>query len=139
MAGLPDKFIRKAVYDRIHNMEVDTITFPCYTEQTGTASPDYYTLLSTQLNNQRFTKCGSGWDHSLQIQVIVRVPKNQGSKVLIDNAVDEILTELADLALDAGAGMKISEKVTDILNEFSEELGNKIVYRKIISLQVRVN
>lgn len=122
-------------------MEVDPgrIVFPCYTEQTGNNSPDFYSLLSTQLNNQNFTKCGSGWDHSLQIQVIARVPKNQGSKLLIDNAVDEVLTELGDLALDAGAGMKISEKVTDVLNEFSDELGNKIVYRKIILLQVRVN
>lgn len=139
MAGLPDKWIRKAVYDGINDMVVDTITFPCYTEQTGVNSGDYYTLLSTQLNGQNFTFCGSGWDHSLEIQVIVRVPKNQGSKVLIDNAVNTILTALNTLALDAGAGMKISEKVIDIVTEFSDELANKIVYRKIIRLQVRVN
>lgn len=141
MAALPDKWVRKAIYDRIHNMEIDpgTITFPCYTEQTGTNSGDYYTLLSTQLNQQNFSKCGSGWDHSCEVQVFVRASKNEGSKLLIDNATDNVLTELADLSLDAGAGMKISELVLDVVNEFSDETTSKIVYRKIIRVQATIN
>lgn len=134
MASLPDKWIRKAIYDAINNMVVDTITFPCYTEQTGGYSGNYYTLLSTQLNSSSETKCGRGWINDTEVQVIVRVPKNQGSKLLIDNATDAVITALDSLTLDAGSGMKINDREVNIANEFSDETTSQIIYRKIVRL-----
>lgn len=138
MAGLPNKHIRKAIYDVIHNMDVNGTTFPCYTEQTGTNSGNYYTLLSTQLNTQESTKCGPGWINDTEIQVVVRVPKNQGSKVLIDDAVDAVITELRDVQLAGASGMRINKRTVDVVQEFSDESATNITYRQIIRFQTHI-
>lgn len=138
MAGLPNKHIRKAIYDVIHNMDVNGVTFPCYTEQSSIANPSNYTLLSSQFNTTAQTKCEKGWTNDTEIQVIVRVPKNQGSKVLLDDAVDAVITELRDVQIALAAGMRINQRTIDVVQEFSDETTSHIVYRSVIRFQTRI-
>lgn len=138
MASLPDKWIRKAIYDAINGMTVDGQVFPCYTEQTGTNTDDYFTLISTQLNESDNTKCGRGWINDTEVQVIVRAPRNQGSKLLVDNATDTVISALDSLSLDGLSGMVINEKDVSVVNEFSDETIGEVVYRKILRLTTRI-
>jgi len=139
MASLPDKWIRKAIYDAINGMTVDGNTFACYTEQTGTNTDQYYTLISTQLNEPDNTKCGRGWINDTEVQVIVRTSRNQGSKLLLDNATDTVITALDALSLDVASGMVINDKDVAVVNEFSTEVIGQVVYRKILRLTSRIS
>ena len=133
--ALPDKHIRKAIHAAVHNMTVNGVKFPCYTEQTGIAgSVKRFTLISTQLNQPTYTKCGKGWRNTTQVQVIVIAAVNQGSKVLIDDASEALIDALEVLQVSHSSGMRINKRDVAVLNEFSDESGTGIVYRKVIQL-----
>lgn len=137
--NLPDKHIRKEIYDRIHNMEVDGVTFKCYNQRTVAKNDKQYFLVTTQLNQPNRSKCGRGWFNSTEIQVVVRKPKNFGSVLLLDNAVDSVLTELESFSLPISSGMKISEDDVSVDNQIEEITGGEIIYTKILRLVSKVN
>lgn len=138
IAALPDKHIRKEVYDRIHNSVINTVTFPCYTERVTSGNPDAYFLVSTQLNQPEFNKCGDGWENSTEIQVVVRLKRNSGSKVLLDDATQEVLSELQDFSLPSSTGLKVNQVTLSVDNEIVDERGSEIVYQKIIRLETHI-
>lgn len=137
--SLPDKYIRKEIYDRIHNMEINSVTFKCYDTRVTSANPSQYFLITTQLNQPNRTKCGRGWINSTEIQVVVRLKKNSGSRVLLDDAVNGVLTELDEFSLPVLSGMKVSVNDLSIDNELSQIEGGEIIYTKIIRLETTVN
>jgi hypothetical protein len=135
----PDKHIRKEIYDRIHNMEVGGQTFKCFDDRATSSNTKNYFLLSTQLNQPNRTKCGRGWINSTEIQVVTRQPKNHGSRVLLDDAVNGVLEELDGFTLPTASGMKVSLWELSIDNELSQEAGGEIVRVKILRLETTIN
>lgn len=137
-AVLPDNEVNKEIASRLHNSEVDGLTFPLYVSRVTSGNPKQYFLINTQLNNQEFNKCGNGWENSTEIQVIVRQPKNTGSKVLLNNATQEVLSQLADFSLPVLTGLKVNRVELSVANELVDERGNEIVYQKIIRLETSI-
>lgn len=137
-AVFPDNYINKEIYDRLHNSVVDTVTFPCYTSRVTSGNPKQYYLINTQLNNQIFNKCGNGWENSTELQVIVRLKKNSGSKELLNNATQYALDELSDFSLPSATGLKVNRVELSIANEIVDERGDEIVYQKIIRLETTI-
>jgi len=135
----PDKYIRKEIYDRIHNAEVDGIVVKCYDSRVTANDPEQYFLISTQLNQPNRTKCGRGWINSTEIQIIVRRPKNEGTRVFLDNLVNEVLVELDEFSLPAITGFKVNLDDLTIDNEIVEETKSEIFYTKILRLETTVN
>jgi hypothetical protein len=135
----PDKHIRKEIYDRIHNAEINGITFKCYDTRVTSDNVKNYFLIGTQLNQPNRTKCGRGWINSTEIQVIVISKKNQGSRVLLDDAVNECLVELDNFSLPTLSGMKVSINNLSIDNEIVDVQGGEIVYTKILRLETTIN
>lgn len=137
-AVLPDNHINKEIHARLHNSVIDTLTFPCYTSRATSGNPQQYFLISTQLNDQEFNKCGNGWDNSTELQVIVRLPKNSGSKALLNNATQYALDELSDFSLPVSTGLKVNRIELSVVNELVDERANEIVYQKIIRLNTSI-
>lgn len=137
-AVLPDNEVNKEIASRLHNSEVDGVTFPLYVSRVTSGNPKQYFFINTQLNNQEFNKCGNGWENSTEIQVIVRQPKNTGSKVLLNNATQEVLSQLADFSLPSSTGLKVNRVELSVANELVDERGNEIVYQKIIRLETSI-
>tara|TARA_R110002167_G_scaffold284737_2_gene489913 strand:+ start:32610 stop:33032 length:423 start_codon:yes stop_codon:yes gene_type:complete len=135
----PDKHIRKEIYDRLHNSEVNTLTFKCYDTNVTSANDDQYFLIGTQLNQPLNTKCNRGWLNSTEIQVVVRTKKNTGSRVLLDDAVDHVLTELDSFSLPVLSGMKVSLSEISIENELVEDTQSEIFYTKILRIETTIN
>jgi hypothetical protein len=135
----PDKHIRKEIYDRIHNAEINGITFKCFDTRVTSDNVKNYFLIGTQLNQPNRTKCGRGWINSTEIQVIVISKKNQGSRVLLDDAVNECLVELDNFSLPTLSGMKVSVNNLSIDNEIVDVQGGEIVYTKILRLETTIN
>ena len=135
----PDKYIRKEIYDRIHNAEVDGIVVKCYDSRVTANDPEQYFLISTQLNQPNRTKCGRGWINSTEIQIIVRRPKNEGTRVFLDNLVNEVLVELDEFSLPVVSGFKVSLDDLTIDNEIVEETKSEMFYTKILRLETVIN
>lgn len=135
----PDKYIRKEIYDRLHNSEVNTLTFKCYDTNVTSANDNQYFIVGTQLNQPLNTKCNRGWINSTEIQVVVRTRKNTGSRVLLDDAVNTVLTELDSFSLPSSSGMKVSLSEVYIENELTEELQSEIFYTKVLRLETTIN
>ena len=138
-AVFPDNFINKELKDRLDNMEVDGNTFKLFDSRATTQNPKHYFLISTQLNNQDFNKCGNGWENSTELQIVIRVPKNSGSKALLNLATQDVLTELADFSLPQSTGLVVNKVELSIANELVNERGSEIVYQKILRMETIIN
>ncbi|MCP5006087.1 MAG: hypothetical protein GY941_19430, partial [Planctomycetes bacterium] len=109
---LPDKWVRKAVHDRIHNISVGAKTIPCYDYRTTKNLPKFFTLMSSQTATYNDgTKCGHQWDSSILLDIVTKYKGagNPGSRLLADDIADAILQALDDMTLDPGSGLKIQK------------------------------
>ena len=141
MANLPDKWIRKAISDRINNIEVDTLTIPCFDTRVSRGNPDHYILMTTQTNTQTNSKCGKGWESSILLDVVTRYQNsgNMGSRLLSDNIANEILTKLENLTLDTLSGLKINNISIDFPNDLSSVTKTELIYRKLIRYELTID
>lgn len=112
MVGSPDKWIRKAFFDALNGLVVDTISIPTFDERvTGTTVKPHYILLSTQTKSQnKYTKCADRWNCDILIDIVTTYPAtgNTGSKLLAEN-IEEAVINLED-NLTLSAGFIINEK-----------------------------
>ena len=135
---LPDKYIRKAVFTAINNIVVDTLTIPCYDSRTTLATPDNYTLMTTQSNEvDKRTKCGYDWQSQILIEVFTRtkLSGNTGSRLLADNILDAVRSATDTLILDVGSGLDIITQSQSFPSDLTSETTNEIIYRKFIRIE----
>ena len=102
---LPDKYIRKSIFDLCNGMVVNTETINFYDSRiTGRIIPNYYVLFSTQTNGvDESSKCGYRWQSSILLDIVTRYPatNNTGSRLLVDDIANEIRNRLeSHLVLD---------------------------------------
>lgn len=139
---LPDKWVRKAVYDDMNNMIIGGEAIPFYdTNVTGKIIPQYYVLMTTQTNDvDKANKCEWFWDASilLDIVTIYDSPGNTGSRLMADNIADEVRNRINSLQLDAGSGLEIFTKTISFPNDISTTTNNEVVFRKLIRLEMRI-
>ena len=135
---LPDKYIRKAVFDAINNMVVDTITIPCFDSRTTGVVKENYTLMTTQSNEvDKRTKCGYDWQSQILIEVFTKVELsgNSGSRLLADNILDKV-RELTDvLTLDVASNLSIVTQAQSFPSDLVTETKNEIIIRKFMRIE----
>ena len=136
--SLPDKWVRKAVYDAINNIVVDTITIPCYDNRVTGEQSDNYILLTNQSNevNKR-NKCGDDWESQILIEVYTRygLQGNTGSRLLADNILDKV-RELTDvITLDVASNLEIVTQTQSFPSDLESTTSNQIIYRKFIRIE----
>ena len=135
----PNKWIRKAVYDALTPLTVNTVSVPVYDIRATNYSGDAYILISTQTNfvNER-TKCGFSWLSSCELQVVTRWPKNAGSRLLGDDIVQALITALDGLTLPVGANLSVIDQEIempgDLVTETDSEIVSQIIVRYVFKL-----
>lgn len=94
----PDKFIRKAVHDKINGIVVNTKTINSYDSRlTGNANKNEYILFTAQTKEvEKSTKCEYRWTTSLLIEIYTKSSSsgNSGSRVLLNDIEQAIYTLL---------------------------------------------
>jgi len=94
----PDKFIRKAVFDLVNNIVVDTKQIKCFdTRVTGNTSLNEYVLMTAQTKEVlKPNKCEYQWETSLLVEIYTKTSSagNSGSRVLLNNIEQAIYTLL---------------------------------------------
>lgn len=112
MIGNPNKYIRKAFFDALNNINVDGNVIKVYDERvTGATIPAHYIILSTQTKREnKYTKCSDRWDCDILIDIITTYPAtgNTGSKLLAENIEEQVI--LLENSLTLGGGFVINDR-----------------------------
>ena len=127
-----DKWVRKAIFDRINNITVNTETIPCYDIRATDYEGNFYTILSTQNKTDAPNKCGGGWNYFILIDIFTRYRKNTGSRMMADDIEEEIITQLDGIQLDAGANRKINRVRITSEPDITDVTRSEIVHRKFL-------
>ena len=140
---LPDKWIRKAVYDAVNNIVVDTITIPCYDGRVvGNIIPDHFILLTTQTSSvDKANKTESRWESSILIDIVTTY-KSSGNpipRILADNILDAVRSATNNLVLDASCGLIIRNQTQDFPNDIITVSGNENIFRKLMRIELTIN
>lgn len=144
--SLPDKWVRKAVYDAFNGTVVDSYTINVYdykiTLDANTDVPDHYIIISTQNNEvDKANKCEYMWESYCLLDIITTFPKkgNQGSRLLADNILDALRDALKDLTLDVASGMEIVNVSMSFPADLVANSDGKEIYRKFLRLYLQIN
>ena len=135
---LPDKWIRKAVYDAINGIVVDANQILCYDSRLTGGAINNYVLMTTQSNEvDKRTKCGYYWQSQILIEVFTKydLTGNTGSRLLADNIMDKVRELTNSLTLDAASGLEIVSQVQSFPNDLNAETTNEIIFRKFIRIE----
>lgn len=136
--ALPNKWVRKAVYDLVNNIVVNGNTIPCYdTRVTGNTIPQHYILLTTQSNDvDKNNKCEDFWDSDILIDIVTTYQGsgNPGSRLLSDDILDEVRNLTKDVQLDVASGLEIFTWTQRVEANISTITDNENVFRNLLRL-----
>ena len=140
---LPDKYIRKAVFDAVNNIVVDTLTIPAYDSRvSGNVIPQHFILMTTQTNQvNQMTKCGDVWESSILIDIVTTYDGsgNTGSRLLSDNILDAVRNATNNLVLDVSSGLVVQKQIQDFPNDIVTITENENIFRKLMRLELTIN
>lgn len=136
----PDKWIRKAVSERINDMTVDAYNIPCIdTNYTGDTQPKYYVAMSTQTKRDNQTsKCGWEWDCSILLDITTRFigTSNTGSRTLANDIEENIILLMNDFTIEGGF------RIDDIMVEESisqdGHTNTEVYFRQLLRYRIQL-
>ena len=141
--NLPDKWIRKAVFDLVDGITVDGNIINCFdTRVTGNVKPEHYIIMSTQSNEVLdVNKCEKQWQSYILIDVVTTylAPGNTGSRLLADNIMDEVRSLTDTLNIDAASGMYVHKLVQSFPNDITNTTSNQNIFRKLMRIELVIN
>lgn len=138
---LPDKHVRKAVYNALSGMNVNSTEIPTYDTRVNDNSPNFYVIMSTQTNNElQENKCGSKWQSSILLDVMTRYDGsgNMGSRLMADDIADEVITRTQNLTLDAASNLLIKRQKLNLPNDITTLTSTTNIYRKLIRIELDI-
>ena len=143
--ALPDKWIRKAIFDAIDGIVVDTYVIPCYdtfvTSDVNSDTPSHYVLMTSQSNEvDKGNKCEYDWDSSILLDIITSydLPGNPGSRLLADNILEAVKDATNDLTLDVASGLTIINQIDSFPNDISTTTKKENIFRKFLRLELKI-
>ena len=141
--ALPDKWVRKAIYDAINNMVVDTNTIPCHdTRVPPNGGKNHYVLMSTQTNDvDKSNKCEDSYESSILLDVVTSYigAGNIGSRLLADNIMDKVRELTNELTLDVSSGLTILRQAQNFPNDIATITPNQNIFRKLMRIELFIN
>lgn len=136
--ALPNKWVRKAVYDLVNNIVVNGNTIKCYdTRVSGKSIPYHYILLTTQSNSvDKNNKCEDFWDSDILIDIVTTYKSagNPGDRELADDILDSVRNLTKDIQLDALSGLDIFTRTQRVEANISTITDNENVFRNLLRL-----
>ena len=139
---LPDKYIRKALFTLINNIEVNGETITIHDSKiTGSTIPSHYILMTTQTNstNER-VKCGDRWDSSILLDIVTRygATGNTGSRLLADD-IAEAVRKLLENKLVLSDDLNIITQKLNFPDDITSETDSENIFRKFIRIELTIN
>lgn len=141
--SLPDKWVRKAVFDAINNIVVDTLTIPCFDSEVPEGlEVDHYVLMTTQTNTvDKSNKCEYWYESSILLDIVTSYSGvgNPGSRLLADNIADAVRSATDVLTLDAASGLVVLRQTQSFPNDVVTKTSVENIFRKFIRIELTIN
>jgi len=143
--NLPDKWIRKAIFDAFNGTIVDGKTINVFDSRQSAddiAVNNAYVLMASQSNNVNETKSGDYYVSTIRLEVIVfyNSTGNHGSRLLADNIIDELRSALnPQISLDLASGRNVISQNFNFVNDVVTPSVNKSIFRKILDLTFTID
>ena len=126
----PSKWIRQYFVNAFANMVVNGKTVKVYDTHTPN-NDDILIILSTQTgSNDRIDKCSITKNRTIEIQVITRYPGNTGSRLLLDDIVEEIQNRIQEIVIP---NFKVWYWNISFPQDFTTNTETETIFRKIIN------
>ena len=132
----PDKYIRKAVYDLVNNIVVDSKIIKCFDSRALNA-PDNYILLTAQSKDvDKATKCDYRWETSLLIEIYTKSSSsgNAGSRLLLNN-IEEAVMDLLNPKIVVSGFETLIQNIT-FENSLETITDTEIIFRSFLRLNL---
>ena len=136
MIKWPDKEVRKAIFDQINNMTVGSYQIPCYDVRATNFKGKFYVIMSTQTNDLINDKCNNKWQHSILLDFVTRLDRNSGSRVLVDDMIDEAIDKLNGLTIN---GFTVSGWTITAPNDITTVTDSETIHRKFLRYEFNLN
>lgn len=135
----PDKFIRKAVFDLVNNIVVNTNVIKCFDSRILAQDLPNYVLLTAQSKDyDKTTKCGYRWDSSLLIEIYTKHTSagNSGSRLLL-NDIEQAVSDLLTPMLLVDNFTTISQDIS-YENQLETITDNEIIFRSFLRFNIKL-
>ena len=141
--SLPDKWVRKAVFNAINDIVVDTLTIPCFDSEVPEGlEVDHYVLMTTQTNTvDKSNKCEYWYESSILLDIVTSYSGvgNPGSRLLADNIADAVRSATDVLTLDVGSGLVVLRQTQSFPNDVVTKTSVENIFRKFIRIELTIN
>lgn len=141
--SLPDKWVRKAVFDAINDIVVDTLTIPCFDSEVPEGlEVDHYVLMTTQTNTvDKSNKCEYWYESSILLDIVTSYSGvgNPGSRLLADNIADAVRSATDVLTLDVASGLVVLRQTQSFPNDVVTKTSVENIFRKFIRIELTIN
>lgn len=111
----PDKFIRKAVYEQINNIVVNSKIIKSFDSRlSGNENLSEYVLFTAQTKDiEKATKCAYRWETSLLIEIYTKTSSsgNSGSRVLL-NDIEQAIYTLLQPKITVNGFVNLTQNIT---------------------------
>lgn len=138
--NLPDKWVKKAVYSAINDINVNGVIIPCYSVRADNET-NFYTLLTTQTNNQTTSnKCESQWLSTILIDIVTiyNGTNNPANSTFVSDITHAIIQATNNLSLDTQSGLRIENQNISI-NNLDNQTNTQNVFRKLLRIEMTIN
>lgn len=126
----PSKYIRQYFYNAFANMVVNGKTVNVYDTHTPN-NDDALIILSTQTgSNDRIDKCSITKNRTIEIQVITRFKGNTGSRLLLDDILEEIQNRVQNIQVN---NFTVQDWDVQFTQDFATTNTTETIFRKIIN------
>jgi hypothetical protein len=132
----PDKFIRKAIHDKINNIAVSTKIIKSF-DSRATNAPNEYVLLTAQTKEiDKNNKCEHRWETSILIEIYTKVTSsgNTGSRVLL-NDIEQAVYSLLLPKVDVTGFETLIQNIT-FENQLETITDTEVIFRSFLRLNL---
>lgn len=165
---LPDKWVRKAIFEAINDMVVVNqitnevilfddlqdgnnnqivstpwVTIPCYDSRLpSTSDRNHFVLMTTQTNTvNKYTKCEYAYNSTIDLQIITSFygTGNTGNRIMADNILDRIRELTNNLQLDITSGLYIHRQTQNFPTDIVTITPTENIFRKFMRLEMFIN
>lgn len=131
----PSKYIRKYFVSALSNMVVNGKAVKVYDSHTPN-NDDVLIILSTQTGSNDWNdKCSVDKNRTIEIQIITRYKGNTGSRVLIDDILEEVQSRTQNIEIE---NFMVQDWSVSFPNEFYTTNSTETIFRKIINYNLNI-
>jgi hypothetical protein len=132
----PDNYIRKAIYNRINDIIVDTKTIKCFDSRANNTPLNYVLLTAQTKEVDKSNKCEYRWESTILIEIYTKTTSsgNTGSRVLLAN-IEQAVYSLLLPTLVVENFDTLNQSIT-FENQLETVTDTEIIFRSFLRLNL---